>query len=134
MLLPATIDTPERDTILRKLDGGLSERRSSFAWEDDGVFADALASELPVDPVGLLMLEEQPVDGEERASYWIACPNFYSITRYNRSRLYAAAVFNLAQAIVQRPQADGAGDHLVLLVDDVDDFLSLVGVDGTLGD
>ena len=99
VLLPATIDAAARDTIVGKLDGGLSERRSLFAWEDDGVFADALASELPVDPVGLLMLEEQPVGGEERASYWIACPNFYSITRYNRSRLYASAVFNLAQAV-----------------------------------
>jgi membrane-bound lytic murein transglycosylase B len=45
------------------------------------------------------MLEEQPVNGEDRASYWIACPNFYAITRYNRSRLYAAAVFQLAQAV-----------------------------------
>ena len=99
VLLPATIDAGARDAVLRKLDGGMSERRSLSAWEDDGVAADALASELPVDPVGLLMLEEQPVNGEERASYWIACPNFYAITRYNRSRLYASAVFNLAQAV-----------------------------------
>ena len=99
VLLPATIDADARDAILRKLDGGMSERRSLLAWADDGVYADALASQLPSDPVGLLMLEEPPTDGEERASYWIACPNFYSITRYNRSRLYAAAVFNLAQAV-----------------------------------
>ena len=50
-------------------------------------------------PSYLLMLEEQPISGEERASYWIACPNFYALTRYNRSRLYAAAVFQLAQAV-----------------------------------
>ena len=41
------------------------------------------------------MLEESPSD----ASYWIAYPNFYVITRYNRSRLYASAVINLAEAI-----------------------------------
>ena len=99
VMFPATIGADDRDAILRKLDGGMSERRSLFEWETDGVAADALASELPVDPVGLLMLEESPVNGEERASYWIACPNFYAITRYNRSRLYAAAVFNLAQAV-----------------------------------
>jgi membrane-bound lytic murein transglycosylase B len=99
VLLPATIDVETRDTIVRKIDGGMSERRSIFEWESDGVTADALASELPVDPVGLLMLEERPIAGEDRASYWIACPNFYAITRYNRSRLYAAAVFNLAQAV-----------------------------------
>jgi peptidoglycan lytic transglycosylase B len=99
VLLPATIDADVRDAILRKLDGGMSERRTLFAWEDDGVYADALASQLPSDPVGLVMLEEPPANGEDRASYWIACPNFYSITRYNRSRLYAAAVFNLAQAV-----------------------------------
>jgi membrane-bound lytic murein transglycosylase B len=41
------------------------------------------------------MLEEP--DG--KASYWIAGPNFYVITRYNRSRLYATAVIRLAEAI-----------------------------------
>jgi len=99
VLLPATIDVETRDAIVRKIDGGMTERRSIFEWESDGVTADALASELPVDPVGLLMLEERPIAGEDRTSYWIACPNFYAITRYNRSRLYAAAVFNLAQAV-----------------------------------
>jgi membrane-bound lytic murein transglycosylase B len=99
VLLPATIDTDEQDTIARKLDGGISERRPMWSWETDGVTADALASEVPAEPVGLLMLEEPSVNGEARASYWIACPNFYAITRYNRSRLYASAVFQLAQAI-----------------------------------
>jgi membrane-bound lytic murein transglycosylase B len=99
ILLPATIDAAEQDAIARKLDSGISERRPMFAWESDGVTADALASEVPAEPVGVLMLEEQPVDGEERASYWIACPNFYAITRYNHSRLYAAAVVQLAQAV-----------------------------------
>ena len=99
VLLPATIDAAEQDAIARKLDGGISERRPMWSWEADGVTADALASAVPAEPVGLLMLEEQPVNAEEHASYWIACPNFYAITRYNRSRLYAAAVFQLAQAV-----------------------------------
>ena len=35
---------------------------------------------------------------------------------------------------MERPQPDGAGDHLVLLVDDVEDLLALVGVDGAVSD
>ena len=55
--------------------------------------------DLAADPVGVLLLEEQDADGAEDASYWIACHNFYVLTRYNRSRLYAAAVHELARAI-----------------------------------
>src|SRR5882724_257545 len=44
------------------------------------------------------------------------------------------AVFDRPQAVVQRPHADGTGGHLVLLVDDVEDLLALVGVDGALAD
>jgi membrane-bound lytic murein transglycosylase B len=99
VLLPASIDAADRGAVLRRLDGGISERRPLAAWEEDGVTADVPPSEAPADPVGLLMLEEPPAGGEERASYWIACPNFYVITRYNRSRLYAAAVWRLAQAV-----------------------------------
>lgn len=44
--------------------------------------------------VGLITLT-QP-EGEE---YWLTRQNFYSITRYNHSRMYAMAVTQLAQAI-----------------------------------
>ncbi len=93
-ILPAAIDPDARDAVQRKLDGGLSERRSLDAWATDGVTPATLAEPIE-DPVGLLMLEE--ADGD--ASYWIAGPNFYVITRYNRSRLYATAVIRLAEAI-----------------------------------
>lgn len=98
VLLPATIAEDKRAGILRKLDGGLSERRTAEAWAADGVtVADPAAS--PVEePVGLLLLEES-VDGVETASYRIAFNNFYVLTRYNRSRLYATAVFELAKAV-----------------------------------
>jgi membrane-bound lytic murein transglycosylase B len=55
--------------------------------------------DLAADPVALLMLEEKDDDGVEGASYRIACHNFYVLTRYNRSRLYATAVYELATAI-----------------------------------
>ena len=98
-LLPARIAPEARDAALRRLDGGISERRALSAWGTDGVEAEDPPADLAADPVGLLLLEEAPENGEARASYWIACPNFYVITRYNKSRLYAAAVWRLAEAI-----------------------------------
>ncbi len=52
---------------------------------------------IPVDsdmPAAVVRLEEQESD-----SYWITFENFYVITRYNRSPLYAMAVFELSEAI-----------------------------------
>ena len=97
-LLPATIADNARGEVLRRLDGGLSERRTVDAWAADGVTLTEAPAELPADPVGLLLLEER-IDGVESASYSIALNNFYVLTRYNRSRLYAAAVCELAKTI-----------------------------------
>jgi membrane-bound lytic murein transglycosylase B len=104
-LLPARIAPDSLDAALRRLDGGISERRALSAWASDGVEAEDAPADLAADPVGLLLLEEAPENGESRASYWIACPNFYVITRYNKSRLYAAAVIALAKAVLQSHDA-----------------------------
>jgi membrane-bound lytic murein transglycosylase B len=50
---------------------------------------------LPADaPVVLLQLA-----GREGPEYRVGFTNFYAITRYNRSQLYASAVSDLADAI-----------------------------------
>jgi membrane-bound lytic murein transglycosylase B len=43
-----------------------------------------------------VLLQFEGVDGAE---YWMGLENFYVITRYNRSPLYALAVFQLSQAL-----------------------------------
>jgi membrane-bound lytic murein transglycosylase B len=95
VLAQARVDPAASEAVLRELDGGVSERRPLDAWTRDGVGADALPADAGSDPVGLLMLEE--ADGP---SYWLAFGNWYVLTRYNRSRLYATAVWQLAQALV----------------------------------
>jgi membrane-bound lytic murein transglycosylase B len=58
------------------------------------------AEEDPSRPANLLTL-----DGADGPEYWLTFRNFYVITRYNRSPMYAMAVTQLAEAI-----ARGAAD------------------------
>lgn len=59
------------------------------------------AHTLPAEqPAGLVILESK-----EGPEYWVGLPNFYVITRYNHSALYAMAVYQLAQAIKQRRES-----------------------------
>jgi membrane-bound lytic murein transglycosylase B len=55
--------------------------------------------QLPAGKDKLSVIALTQTDGEE---YWLGRQNFYAITRYNHSRMYAMAVYQLAQAIRQQ--------------------------------
>ncbi len=42
------------------------------------------------------------LEGEEGAEYWMGFKNFYVITRYNHSTMYALSVYQLAEAIKEK--------------------------------
>jgi membrane-bound lytic murein transglycosylase B len=47
------------------------------------------------------------LDGRKGTEHWLGFNNFYVITRYNRSPLYAMAAYQLAQAIAERRRSGG---------------------------
>ena len=57
-----------------------------------------LQEELPYSEMAAL-IELETKDGSE---HWVALDNFYVITRYNHSQLYAMAVYQLSQAILEK--------------------------------
>lgn len=59
-------------------------------------------------PAGLIAL-----DGDDGPEYWVGFHNFYVITRYNRSAMYALAVYQLGQAVGEAARADPAGAPVV---------------------
>jgi membrane-bound lytic murein transglycosylase B len=92
LMAAALIEPDQREAVLALLDAGLAERRSATQWAQDGVSAFEAPS--AGDVFGLLMLEE-----EGGPTYWIVYGNWFVLTRYNRSRLYASAVVELAAAV-----------------------------------
>ncbi|GAA0791355.1 lytic murein transglycosylase B [Marinobacterium sediminicola] len=80
---------------------GLKPELTLAQWHERGI---ATRRDLdPQQPATLMELTME--DGEH---YWFGLHNFYVITRYNHSRLYAMAVYELSQAIKDARQPETA--------------------------
>lgn len=87
--MPATL---AGNSSARPQERGLSPPTTLGALRSAGVLFDG---DLPDEtPAGLLLMQ-----GAAGPEYWVALPNFYVITRYNRSYMYALVVHQLGQAI-----------------------------------
>jgi len=93
--VPARIDGTQFKEVL---DAGLKPQLTLQEMQPKGVEA---IEELPPDlQAGLFTL-----DIEQGQEYWLALNNFYVITRYNRSKNYAMAVYQLAKAIARERES-----------------------------
>ena len=73
--------------------------RHAVTWTRDHSFPCLqTSSDLGDDAVAMLV----ELEGRRGAEYWVGFNNFYVITRYNRSRMYAKAVLELGDEISAR--------------------------------
>jgi len=93
IIIPATV-TGNPDSLLKQ---GLKPRRSLEELKSMGVVYNV---NVPKNSKAALI----KFDMENAPDYRLGFNNFYVITRYNHSPLYAMAVVELSQAIVQRTQ------------------------------
>ena len=84
----------ETEQLLLIANQSLKPTHSIAEMAEMGVIVDGLDPDARVLLLRLL--------GGEKPEYWLGFDDFYVITRYNRSRLYAMAVYQLGQEIVKR--------------------------------
>ncbi len=91
----AAVDGGKFKKLIKK---GLKPKLSYAELVDYGV-----SSPMTVKPnTKTALIELEQTDAKE---YWVVLRNFYAITRYNHSQLYAMAVYQLAQNIKQQKNA-----------------------------
>lgn len=91
----ALIATTENDDYLAVLSKGLEPHISTSELQAFGISAEGM----PANDSQVKFLEYELNKGHE---FWLGFKNFYVITRYNHSALYAMAVYQLAQEIADR--------------------------------
>ena len=101
VMLP--IATPSTE-IIASIDGGLSPRKPLREFLAAGVTITSRDADvvLPADEASVGIISLDNADGQNE--YWLTFENFYVITRYNRSRMYASSVWSLAYALKKSTQ------------------------------
>jgi membrane-bound lytic murein transglycosylase B len=97
----AVAATPRAEGFQDLLGGGLKPHTPIGTLKERGL---EIAGTVPDDELGALIELDEP----EGKQYWVGLQNFYAITRYNHSALYAMAVYELAHAI-REAHGDAAG-------------------------
>ncbi len=89
---PATVGDKARADWMND---GLKPKRSLAVLATGGIFPTV---EMAPDTLATVM----QLNGEKGDEYWLGWHNFYVITRYNHSAMYAMAVYQLSEAIRER--------------------------------
>jgi membrane-bound lytic murein transglycosylase B len=89
----AAANTP--DSIFARTRNDLKPTRTVAEFAADGVVA-----RLELDPKALAIAMK--FEQENGYEYWLGLHNFYVITRYNHSAMYAMSVYQLSQALAAR--------------------------------
>ena len=87
--------TTEGDTYQQALTEGL---KPDLKWLDLQALSVSSQQTLKQDEIVKLLSYQQ----EEQNDLWVGLHNFYVITRYNHSSLYAMAVYQLSQAVAEK--------------------------------
>nr|VFK42187.1 MAG: membrane-bound lytic murein transglycosylase B [Candidatus Kentron sp. SD]VFK48051.1 MAG: membrane-bound lytic murein transglycosylase B [Candidatus Kentron sp. SD]VFK80644.1 MAG: membrane-bound lytic murein transglycosylase B [Candidatus Kentron sp. SD] len=93
------VKSVEHAKIRALLKKGVKPHIAFSALKDHGVTIDEAI--LLDEPVSLIKLKT-----ETGPEYWVGRKNFYTITLYNHSKLYAMAIYQLAEAIRERYQEE----------------------------
>jgi len=98
---PVILPAIARDNDYKKIyTGDLKPRLSINEWGKYGV--DAAVKQAPNQELAALVELQSAQDSRQ---LWLGLNNFYVITRYNHSPLYAMAVYQLSEAIVAQKKA-----------------------------